>query len=62
MSDAKKIISPLTKDVIKTLKAGDRVLITGTIIAARDAAHKALTEALKNGEKLPVDLKNQTIY
>ena len=62
MSDAKKITSPLTKDVVKTLKAGDMVLITGTIIAARDAAHKALTEALKNGEKLPVDLKNQTIY
>lgn len=62
MSDAKKITSPLTKDVVKTLKAGDMVLITGTIIAARDAAHKALTEALKNGEKLPVNLKNQTIY
>lgn len=62
MSEVKKINAPFDKDVVKTLKAGDNVLITGTIIAARDAAHKRLTEALANGEKLPVDFANQTIY
>ncbi|MFV0481040.1 MAG: Fe-S-containing hydro-lyase [Campylobacteraceae bacterium] len=62
MSNSIKIKAPFTKDVAKKLKAGDNVLITGTIIAARDAAHKALTEALARGEKLPVELKNETIY
>ncbi|MDR1007505.1 MAG: Fe-S-containing hydro-lyase [Campylobacteraceae bacterium] len=62
MSEAIKIKAPFGKDVAKKLKAGDNVLISGTIIAARDAAHKALTEALARGEKLPVELKNETIY
>ena len=57
-----KITTPLTKEKVKELKAGDNVLITGTIIAARDAAHKALTEALARGEKLPVDFNNEVIY
>ncbi|MDR3177708.1 MAG: Fe-S-containing hydro-lyase [Campylobacteraceae bacterium] len=62
MSNAIKITAPFDKETLKKLKAGDNVLITGTIIAARDAAHKALTEALERGEKLPVELKNETIY
>ncbi|MGP1449623.1 MAG: Fe-S-containing hydro-lyase [Wolinella sp.] len=57
-----KITAPFDKETAKKLKAGDNVLITGTIIAARDAAHKALTEALARGESLPVDLQNETIY
>lgn len=62
MSQTKHIKAPFDKSVVKTLKAGDNVLITGTIIAARDAAHKAMTEALARGEKLPVDFTNETIY
>jgi fumarate hydratase subunit beta len=62
MSNTIKITAPFDKNSVKKLKAGDNVLITGTIIAARDAAHKALTEALARGEKLPVELKNETIY
>lgn len=62
MADVKKITAPFNTEVAQTLKAGDRVLISGTIIAARDAAHKALTEALSRGEKLPVALEGQTIY
>jgi fumarate hydratase subunit beta len=62
MSNAIKIQAPFTKDIAKKLKAGDNVLISGTIIAARDAAHKVLTETLARGEKLPVELQNETIY
>ncbi|WP_026943449.1 Fe-S-containing hydro-lyase [Helicobacter rodentium] len=62
MSEPKKITAPLSKEVAKSLKAGESVLISGTILCARDAAHKALTEALARGEKLPVDLKGETIY
>lgn len=56
------ITAPLNPEVAKNLKAGDSVLISGTIIAARDAAHKKLTEALARGEKLPVDLKGAVVY
>ena len=55
MAEKIRITTPLTEEVSRTLKAGDSVLITGTIISARDAAHKVMTEALARGEKLPVD-------
>ena len=58
----KKIITPLTKEMVKTLHAGDYVYITGTIYSARDAAHKRLVRLLENGEKLPFDIENATIY
>ncbi len=57
-----RIKAPFTKEDVKDLKAGDNVLITGTIIAARDAAHKKLMETHQKGEKIPLDLVNQTIY
>ena len=56
------IKSPLDKETIKKLKAGDQVFISGIIYTARDAAHKRLVEALDKGEKLPFDLTNQTVY
>ncbi|WP_461832500.1 Fe-S-containing hydro-lyase [Aquifex sp.] len=58
----KRIETPLTEDVIKELRAGDKVLITGYIYTARDAAHKRMVETLQRGEKLPIDLKGQIIY
>lgn len=48
--------------VINKLRAGDQVLLSGTIFTARDAAHKRMTEQLEQGEKLPFDLTNQVIY
>lgn len=62
MPEPIRLTTPLTKDKVKKLKIGDRVLITGTIYAARDAAHKLMVEALDRGEKLPVDLHDQIIY
>ncbi|GBD94787.1 fumarate hydratase class I, anaerobic [bacterium BMS3Abin05] len=58
----KKIIAPLTDDVVKTLRVGDNVLITGTIYTARDAAHKRLVDLLNAGKALPIPLKGQVIY
>ena len=58
----KEINTPITKDTVKTLKAGDSVSITGTIYTARDAAHKRMLENLDKGIALPVDLKDATIY
>ena len=56
------ITAPLTKEVAENLRSGDSVLISGTVIAARDAAHKRLTETLERGESLPVDLQGAVVY
>ena len=58
----KHITVPFDKSVSESLHAGDYVYLTGTVYVARDAAHKRMTEALSRGEKLPFDIKDQTIY
>ena len=45
-----RLTEPFTKDKLKDYRAGDRVLITGTVYTARDAAHKRITEMLMRGE------------
>ena len=46
----KKITLPITEEAIADLKAGDSVLLTGTILTGRDAAHKRLFELIEKGE------------
>ncbi len=58
----KKVTLPLTDEVIKSLRAGDRVLLSGVVYVARDAAHKRMVEALDKGQDLPFDVHGQTIY
>ena len=58
----KHIKAPITKEVSRSLHAGDYVYITGTIYTARDAAHKRMDEALSNGENLTINIENQVIY
>lgn len=62
MTEPKRITAPLTDADTADLKAGDKVLITGVLYTARDAAHKRLIELLDRGEKLPFDIKGQIIY
>ena len=57
-----KLTTPLTAEVVKTLKIGDKVLLSGVIYGARDAAHKRLVEALDKGEALPMDMEGAVIY
>lgn len=57
-----KLQTPLSQDKVKELKAGDQVLISGTIYTARDAAHMRLIESLDKKEALPFDLEDQIIY
>lgn len=56
------ISTPLTADLRKKLKAGDEVLLSGTILTARDAAHKRLYDIIKKGKRLPLNLKDAVIY
>lgn len=56
------IKTPLTKDIIKTLKAGDMINLTGAMYTARDAAHKRLVEMHAAGKELPITLKDEIIF
>ena len=58
----KKLQTPLTKDKVIELKAGDYVYLTGTIYTARDAAHIRMYEAMSKNEKLPFNVNNEIIY
>lgn len=63
MGEPIRITTPVKDDkIIERLKAGDQVLITGTIYTGRDAAHKRLVELLDAGKPLPIDVKGQMIY
>ncbi len=57
-----KLTTPITRDMARSLKAGDIVSITGVIYTARDAAHKRMLENLDKGIALPFDLTNNAIY
>ncbi len=59
---ATAIGSPLSDDAIRKLRAGQRVLITGTLIVARDAAHRRFAEARERGDPLPFDPMGQLLY
>ena len=48
--------------LIQQLNAGDNFLYRGTLYTARDQAHKRMTEAIKKGKRLPIDLKGAVIY
>lgn len=53
---------PLNKATVKSLKAGDSVMLSGTILTARDCAHKRISELIKSGKPLPFALKDAVIY
>jgi fumarate hydratase subunit beta len=58
----KKINMPLSEAVVQSLKVGDKLLISGKIYTARDAAHKRMVEDLDRDGKLPIDVVGQIIY
>lgn len=58
----KNITTPLTEETLKDLRAGDRVLISGVVYTARDAAHKKMCDLIREGKPLPIDVKGQILY
>ena len=58
----REIQLPMSSETIASLKAGDKILLSGTIYVARDAAHKRFNETLDRGEKIPIDLSSAVIY
>ncbi len=47
---------------VGSLRAGDRVYLSGTVYTARDAAHKRISAILDNGGELPFEIKNSVVY
>jgi fumarate hydratase subunit beta len=62
MSEKTEIIAPLMDAMVRQLRAGDEVLISGKVLTARDQAHKRLCERIAQGQPLPVDLTGMLIY
>ena len=54
--------TPVTKEQLSVLRAGDRVLLSGVVYTARDAAHQRMMERLDRGEALPFELEGSAIY
>lgn len=62
MNSEYKLKTPLRSEDLKDLRIGDRVLLSGKIYTARDAAHKKLIQLIKEGKELPIELEGQAIY
>lgn len=58
----KHLTTPLRTEDLTDLYAGDKILLSGVIYTARDAAHARLSKLLETGQKLPFDLEGQVIY
>ena len=58
----KDVTTPLTDADVESLKAGDRVRISGVMYTARDAAHARLFPLIEKGERLPIDVNGHIIY
>jgi fumarate hydratase subunit beta len=57
-----RLRTPLTDGAITALRAGDRVLISGVIFVARDAAHARIIAAMDANQPLPFDVNGQVVY
>ena len=58
----KHLTLPLSDAEARSLRAGEGVLLSGTIYTARDCAHRRLFELLDAGKPLPIDLNQTYIY
>jgi fumarate hydratase subunit beta len=61
-SEPKRIIAPLEEALVRELRAGDVVSLSGTLLTGRDAAHKRMTDLLASGKPLPFSIEGEVIY
>ena len=62
MSKEIRLTTPLSTQDVEKLNIGDKVLLSGVLYTARDAAHKRLFELIAGGKELPIHIQNQVIY
>ena len=57
-----RIKTPLTPGLARSLRCGERVLLSGVIYTARDAAHQRLCQLAAQGKELPFPVRDAVIY
>lgn len=57
-----KLKTPISEEDARKLKVNDTIYITGTMVTARDQAHRRALELAKKGEKIPIDLKGLAVF
>lgn len=59
---SKVVKVPITKEEARSFRAGEKLLLNGTIYTARDAAHKQIIEEHEKGQPFPIEMKDVAIY
>lgn len=57
-----KLTTPISEEQIRKLKVNDEVYVTGTIVTARDQAHKRALQFYEEGKKLPINLEGLAVF
>ncbi len=57
-----KLTTPISEGDVRKLEVNDTLFISGTMITARDAAHRRALEFHKEGKKLPIDLQGLAVF
>ena len=55
-------LNEVSREEVMSWKPGDTLLLSGTMLTGRDAAHKRMVDMINKGEPLPVDFTNKFIY
>lgn len=57
-----KFKTPISEEEIRKLKVNDVLYVTGTIVTARDQAHRRALEYFKQGKPLPINLEGLAVF
>jgi fumarate hydratase subunit beta len=57
-----KFKTPISEEDIRKLKVNDVLYVTGTIVTARDQAHKRALDYFKQGKPLPINLEGLAVF
>jgi len=57
-----RLKTPISEGEIRKLKVNDELYVTGTIVTARDQAHRRALEHFKQGKPLPIDLEGLAVF
>ena len=57
-----KLKTPISEEDVRKMKINDVLFVTGTVVTARDQAHRRALELAKEGKKLPIDLKGLAVF
>jgi fumarate hydratase subunit beta len=61
-TESRRLKAPIDEALVRELRAGESIILSGTIITGRDAAHKRMTELILSGKPLPFSIKGEVIY